>query len=276
MRGCSYVAKVALASVLAIELLGSAFGLAAGAGGAGGDGSKVPCNTTSRAQSATTANIVANTSNVPPPAGATCTAEAQTGGSQPPSSPDTPVTEKFGGLTFGVGLGLNFLAQKGVVSSASVVNGIVRATATDDTTASLVLESHYFFVPTVSFLGMTNVPKGTWGHGPFVAIVSSAGANNGDSSSGTASNVISAYALGWMIGFRVPTWVQDKSDPKTWDATYSGSASWNFGVGFSVNPNAQTLGDGIISNQSLPNGETSIRYKTQPLYGAILVSSFSF
>jgi hypothetical protein len=43
-----------------------------------------------------------------------------------------------------------------------------------------------------------------------------------------------------------------------------------------VNPNAQTLGDGLVANAPLPAGETAIRFKTQPLYGVMLVSSFSF
>lgn len=234
----------------------------------------MPCNSASRATAAVANAQAVNAGG--PPAGPTCTAEAATGGAQPPSDPDAPVTQKFGGLTFGVGLGLNFTAQKGVVSSANVVNGIVRATAVDDTTASLLLESHYFFVPNTAFLGLASVPKGTWGHGPFVAIISGAGTANGGNGGGSASSVISGYALGWMIGFRAPSWTQSKTDPTQWVATYNGSASWNFGVGFSVNPNAQTLGDGITANAPLPAGETSVRYKTEPLYGVILVSSFSF
>jgi hypothetical protein len=273
------IVNFALASLLAGELLwpGSSF---AQSDPTTDTATKTPCNPT------TTATAVKALGAAQALAQPTCTHEATTATAAPPTSPDAPVTQKFGGLTFGVGVGLNFLAQKGTVASASVVNGIVRATAVDDTTASLLLESHYFFVPNEAFLGLTSVPKGTWGHGPFVAIVTGATAGNGGNG-GTTSNVIDAYALGWMIGFRVPsTWVQCKkgdtscgntdTNHSSWVPTYSGSSSWNFGVGFSVNPNAQTLGDGIIPNQPLPAGETSIRYKTQPLYGVILVSSFSF
>jgi hypothetical protein len=175
---------------------------------------------------------------------------------------------------------LNFNAQKTAVSSASVVNGIVRVSAADDTTASILLESHYFFVPNHWFFN--NVPPGAWGHGPFVGIIANvAGTNNSStttnaSSTATAnSNVISGYVLGWMIGFREASWTQDKTKG-AWVPSYSGTGSWNFGIGFSVNPNAQTLGDGLVANEPLPAGETAIRFKTQPLYGVMLVSSFSF
>ena len=209
-----------------------------------------------------------------------CEAARALNNAPPPSDPSAPVTEKFGGLTLGVGLALNFNAQRGrAVSSASVVNGIVRVSGVDDTTASLLLESHYFFVPNHWFF---SVAPGAWGHGPFVGIIANVtGTNNSSTSSNatnaaTASNgIISGYALGWMIGFREPTWTQNTAKT-AWIPSYNGSASWNFGIGFSVNPNAQTLGDGLSANAPLPAGETAIRFKSQPLYGVILVSSFSF
>jgi len=149
------------------------------------------------------------------------------------------------------------------IGSASVVNGIVRVSSEQEASAAIVLESHYFFIPTSPFFG--NVPAGDWGHGPFIAIVADTGGN---------TQTITSYALGWMIGLREPSWTYD-SQNKSWSATYS-SSSWNFGVGLRVDPQAQVLGDGIVANQPLPAGETSIRYKTQPLYGVLLVSSFSF
>jgi hypothetical protein len=172
-----------------------------------------------------------------------------------------PVTKTFGGLTLGVGLGLSMNASKSRVTSATLTStNIVRVTATADASAEIVLESHYFFVPNRAFF---TVPAGDWGTGPFVAIVAGT----------TGTDVINAYALGWMIGFREPTWNLDSN--KNWQATY-GTASWNFGVGLRVDPNAQTLGDGIVANAPLPAGETSIRYKTAPSYGVMLLSSFSF
>jgi hypothetical protein len=165
-------------------------------------------------------------------------------------------------LTLGVGLNLseNLQAQHRV-TSATVVNGIVRVTQTNDVSAGIVLESHYFFVPTKTWL-FGVVPPLDWGHDPFVAIVANSGGNN----------VVTAYALGWMVGLRQPTW-----DLTTGKATYSSSASWNLGIGLRIDPAVQVLGDGITANAPLPAGEsTYVRLKTVQGYGLMLVSSFSF
>jgi hypothetical protein len=54
------------------------------------------------------------------------------------------------------------------------------------------------------------------------------------------------------------------------------NTSWNFGVGLRVDPKAQVLADGFIANQPPPAGETAVRFKTEPRYGIMLLSSFSF
>jgi hypothetical protein len=139
------------------------------------------------------------------------------------------------------------------VRSATTVNNIVRVTESNNVTVSFVGESHYFFVPNAPFL---NVGPGEWGHGPFVAIDMAAN-NNGE--------IISGYSIGWMIGFKQPP-------------VLSSTSSWNFGVGFRVDPKAQVLGDGIVANMPLPAGEptTTVRLKTEARYGVMLLSSFSF
>jgi hypothetical protein len=59
---------------------------------------------------------------------------------------------------------------------------------------------------------------------------------------------------------------------------YSSSASWNFGVGFRIEPGTKFLGDGIVANQPLPPGEsiTPVRTITEASYGLMLLSSFAF
>jgi len=96
-----------------------------------------------------------------------------------------------------------------------------------------------------------------------VAIEASSGGNN----------VLTAFALGWMIGLRQPTW-----NLTTHEATYTSMASWNLGIGLRIDPSVQVLGDGITANAPLPPGESStpVRLKTTQGYGLILVSSFSF
>jgi hypothetical protein len=201
-------------------------------------------------------------------------ADAPAGGSNPPPAtagpPVQPPTvspnfKTFGGLNLGVGIGATFDPQNQRVSSATAVNNIVRVTQTNNATISLVGESHYFFIPNTTLFG---VPAGDWGTGPFVAI--DAGTNNGN-------NVVAGYSIGWMIGFRqVSSWVPDPNKPQNFLPTYSSTSSWNFGLGFRVDPNAQVLGDGVAANRPLPPGETTVRLKTEPIYGIMLLSSFSF
>jgi hypothetical protein len=182
----------------------------------------------------------------------------------PASAQDTktkdppPGSRVFGGLTLGVGLGLTLnTGRTQRVESAIVTqpNNIVRVTQTSDAIAGIVLESHYFFVPRRT--RFFDVEPGDWGHGPFVAIQAGSG------------EVINAIGLGWMIGFRERSWTSGTP-------LYSDTASWNIGLGLRVDPKAQVLGDGIVANQPLPAGETSVRFNQVPRYGVLLVSSFSF
>jgi hypothetical protein len=115
------------------------------------------------------------------------------------------VTKTFGGLTFGVGVALSENIQnRSRIASAAVVNGVVRVSQVADAAAGLVLESHYFFVPRID-LPLFGVPAYDWGYGPFVAIVADTTGGN---------NVISAYALGWMIRLRQPDWDFSTSPPQ--------------------------------------------------------------
>ncbi len=172
---------------------------------------------------------------------------------------------KFGGLSLGIGLSLTHdLGWNDRVSKASVVNGIVRVDEEKNDLARIMLEAHYFFTPDSSF-GLGNVPKGMWGHGPFVAI-----APGGD------KKFIDAIGLGWMIGFR-PYSYKDKDGNATSDPKTSGNWSWNIGIGFVVDANSKILGDGITANQPLPAGEfTNVRLKDISQGGLMLISSFSF
>jgi hypothetical protein len=177
-------------------------------------------------------------------------------------------TDTWGGLSWGIGIATDFDIGGSRVANASVVNNIVRVTdSSSNVGISFVLEAHYFFrdwiVPSVanacaskngSPYNCTDVATG-----PFVAIE----VGDGSSATPAAGGPITAYAMGWMVGFRHP------------NLTSSNTSSWNFGVGLRVDPKAQVLGDGLIANQPLPAGD-SIRYKTEPRAGIMLLSSFSF
>ena len=196
-------------------------------------------------------------------------ARLETGSYAPLVLEATPPTRTFGGVTLGIGFGLSFdvQGQKRVVS-VSAPNNIVRV---DDTSsnviASVVVESHYFFVPHTDLnLGTAVVPAYTWGHGPFVAI---------DAGTSTSNNsLIYGFSIGWMIGFRQPHYSVIDTRTGTKGAIYD-SSSWNIGLGFRVDPQSKVLGDGLVANMPLPPGDT-VRTKTVPRYGVMLLSSYGF
>ena len=183
-----------------------------------------------------------------------------------------PNTTNFGGLGWGIGLAADFDLGGTRVNSATVVNNVVRVVdSSNNVNVGFVLEAHYFFktwetggkqncTPVAPLIGMLNCSD--IGMGPFVAIEIGGGAN------ATPNNgLITGYALGWMIGLRHPDL-----------AMTSPNSTWNFGIGLRVDPKSQVLGDGIVANQPLPIGEspTLVRIKTEPRYGLMLLSSFSF
>ena len=95
------------------------------------------------------------------------------------------------------------------------------------------------------------------GHGPFIAVDAS---TNSTGSLG----VVAGISMGWMVGFKkLPTLTQatfyDSASRRmvTAPAATTDSNSWNFGVGFRVDPKATVLGDGIFANMPLPAGETN-------------------
>jgi hypothetical protein len=183
---------------------------------------------------------------------------------------DTLGTATWGGLGWGIGIGTNFDVVGSRVVTATAVNNIVRIEdKSSNVGVGFVLEAHYFLRD--YFFGSTGratmCPKTITerycmevAHGPFVAIE----VGGGTTAVPTASSLVTAYVLGWMVGLRHP------------NLTKSETSSWNFGVGLRVDPRAKVLGDGFVPNQPLPAGETAIRYRTEPRLGITLLSSFSF
>ncbi len=189
-------------------------------------------------------------------------------------------TASFGGLDWGVGVSLTLdTGNNDRVASASVVNGIVRVEDQNNAPARIMLEAHYFFTPNGGFplTGLYNQRKGgacspdkveiasecdkgtgkfnktraEWGWGPFVALQPG------------SDDIIDAIAAGLMVGFK------RSNDPND-------DASWNFGVGVVVDPNTQILGEGLIANQALPDGETEIRFREEEQVGILFLFSTKF
>jgi hypothetical protein len=178
---------------------------------------------------------------------------------------DGAATREFGGIKFGIGLAYTLDTGKHQrVREAELVNNIVRVKQSEQSSARIVLESHYFLTPTWGGINrlMRTLGVGTneydppeskkmnagWGIGPFVAL-----------QPGT-DNIIDAIGTGIMIGAR---------------RTSTGNDSFNLGIGAIVDVNARTLGNGISEDQPLPEGDV-IRYKQRSQFGWLLMSSYSF
>ncbi len=165
--------------------------------------------------------------------------------------------KRFAGFNFGVALGLVAKAGKrDLVQSASLdANGIVRIDRDNNTSANLILESHYFFTPNKSFLGLVDAKN--WGFGPFIAV-----------QPGT-DVIIQSVGCGLMTGFK-------RSSIIGQDLARDRGDSFNIGIGMMINPNAKVLGDGIQKNQPLPAGETSVRLRTTTEAGWLVTFSYSY
>lgn len=168
--------------------------------------------------------------------------------------------QRFAGFNFGVALGVTIKAGKrDLVQSASLdANRIVRIDRDNNTTANLILETHYFFTPPTSLPSwLGGIEAKDWGHGPFIAI-----------QPGT-ENIIQSVGAGWMIGFKRSTIVAR-------DIARDRGDSFNLGIGVMVNPNAQVLGDGLQKNQQLPAGETTVRLRKTTEMGYLAIFSYTF
>ena len=164
--------------------------------------------------------------------------------------------ELLGGFKFGVALGLTMdLGDNDRVESADVFNGVVRVTKDNNYSPRIMLETHYFFTPPPEkIFGKTIAnylehERGNLGIGPFVAI------QNG------SDDFIEYIGAGIMLGFR-----------RTGESTNS----FNIGLGVVVDPSAKILGDGIVENQPLPEGETAVRFKETSQLGLLAMVSYAF
>jgi len=192
-------------------------------------------------------------------------------------NPVPTVPKPLDGLGFGAGVAVTF-GQSRVNNAVAVgPNNIVRVTDNSNVLAGIVFESHYFFVPKPTYLLGSALPI-QWGHGPFIAVDAST------NSTGSVG-VVAGISMGWMVGFkkltRTPATVRvtDAFSGRTITAQVAApdNNSWNFGVGFRVDPRATVLGDGIVANMPLPAGETNpVRLKTEPRYGVMLITSYGF
>lgn len=142
--------------------------------------------------------------------------------------------QEFLGFRWGLGVGAAF-GDSRRVSSAEVVDGVVRVTKTVTDSPRIVLEIHNFWL---------QYKDNTLGIGPFAAV--NFGATDGDT--------LTSFGGGVMVGAKRP----------------GGSGSFNLGIGYMLDQNVKRLGDGIVEGAPLPGDETEIRFKEES-DGAFLV-----
>ncbi len=176
---------------------------------------------------------------------------------------------------FGLGAGIAYVFDTGRndrIAEADLVGDdrIVRVRRLENASARLIVETHYFFTPCGEFLGMARLGltnecdrnkgpgnssryrrtgEANWGIGPFIAVQPD------------SSNIIDAIGAGLMIGLRRPG---------------SDNQSFNFGIGYLVDVNAQILGEGIVANEPLPEDEDGIRFQDRAQGGVMLITSYTF
>jgi hypothetical protein len=157
-------------------------------------------------------------------------------------------------LGFGIALGLTTnVTGPNIVTNATIdANGIVRVNTRANTTAGLMLETHYYIWPRPPADGEDDTRR--WGTGPFVA------AQPG------SSQIISAVGAGWMFGFR--------------RAKGTRPSGFGLGVGYEAIPAAQVLGSEFVDGKPAPLGPNGsplpIRFETQDKGSLMVILSVSF
>lgn len=134
--------------------------------------------------------------------------------------------KSFMGSNWAVGIGYSFGQGPKRITEAEVVNGVVRVKQDDTDKPIVLLEVHRLFEIGPRF-----------GVGPFASFQTG------------SDDAVLGFGVGVQFGWR-------DSAPKS-------SGGFLLGVGYGWTQGVKTLGDGIVANEPLPEGETEIRYKTQ-------------
>lgn len=159
--------------------------------------------------------------------------------------------EQFKGLNFGIGLGWSVDFKHNRVQRAEIIADTVRVLDQKTSLARVFLESHYFFVD--------DTGKRTWGHGPYVAIVTG------------GEDLIDAIGAGWMLGYRRARLTKpiDGAAAETVE-----TQSFNIALGVLVDNKAQVLRDGIGENAPAPGAQSILKDTSK--WAFMTMFSFSF
>lgn len=148
----------------------------------------------------------------------------------------------FMGLTWGVGFGYSFSSDE-AIDDAEIVNGVVRVKSNKKEQPRLVLEFHKYF------WFNDGRKDGTRGLGPFVAVAA------------TQDDLLSGVGIGFMYGLKAK-----QSDPE----------GFSIGIGAILDADVKDLADGFSENAPPPGGETTVRFKQESRWSALLFVTRTF
>lgn len=160
---------------------------------------------------------------------------------------------EFAGIGFGIAPSVVFGGSREVESAEIVTTtppgggtptSTVRVKTSHQAVPSLLLETHYFFVPKYDD-GKTQV-----GHGPFLSL------EVGE------DDVIGGLGFGYMVGWR--------------SERGASSRSFNVGIGPFLDRDVQQLAHGFADGQTPPNGETQVAFRSEDEWRWVLMFSFSW
>ena len=165
----------------------------------------------------------------------------------------------------GWGVGLAYIYNRSpIVSEATIVNGVVRATTVQNYQTSLIVGSHWYFQgsedPSCGPKWFANSAGGLGCLGVFLGV----GVGGGNSS----SQLLDFVGGGFIWGFGD---VFDNNGKK--DAQ---SKKHSIGIGVGRRFNVKHLGAGFFANQPPPAGETQVRFETRDTYSPYLFYTYNF
>jgi hypothetical protein len=149
--------------------------------------------------------------------------------------------QDFLGLNWGIGVGYSF-ASKERISSAEIVNGVVRATTSAKSEPRVFMEFH-------KYIWCHAKDEGTRGCGPFVAVAA------------TSDKLLSGVAMGFMYGLKA------KKDDKD---------GFSVGAGVVLDAKVKDLASGFEKDQPPPAGETTVRIEEKNRWSGVLFVTRTF
>nr|WP_281719453.1 hypothetical protein [Nitrosomonas nitrosa] len=155
----------------------------------------------------------------------------------------------FTNLGIGGAIGWTHNLGRSRVEQVSAPNGIVRIDEDRNNLARPWVEFHtWLWESKKDLLGGLCTKERQCGIGPFVAVA-------------PGGNFVDAVGAGIMVGRKLDS---------------MSNVSFNFSVGGALELDSKVLGDGVVANQPLPPGETSVRTRTTSVGSLLFMFSVGY